>query len=53
MSELSTFHKDIKAILGQVRGKTRPAVNSAMAEAYWLIGQRIVEEESRGSSRAV
>ena len=53
MSELSTFHADIKAILEQARSKARSAVNSAMVEAYWLIGQRIVQEEQRGSSRAV
>ena len=53
MNELSTFHADIKAILEQARGKARSAVNSAMVEAYWLIGQRIVREEQRGSSRAV
>lgn len=53
MSELSTFHTDIKAILEQARNKARSAVNSAMVEAYWLIGQRIVQEEQRGSSRAI
>ncbi len=53
MSELLTFHADIKAILEQARSKARSAVNSAMVEAYWLIGQRIVQEEQRGSSRAV
>lgn len=53
MSELSIFHADIKAILEQARGKARSAVNSAMVEAYWLIGQRIVKEEQYGSSRAV
>ena len=53
MSEMSSFHVDIKAILERARGKARSAVNSAMVEAYWLIGQRIVQEEQRGSSRAV
>lgn len=53
MSELSSFHTDIKAILEQARSKARSAVNSAMVEAYWLIGQRIVQEEQQGSSRAV
>lgn len=53
MSDLSTFHADIQAILEQARGKARSAVNSAMVEAYWLIGQRIVQEEQQGSSRAV
>jgi predicted nuclease of restriction endonuclease-like (RecB) superfamily len=53
MSELTRVHADIQAILEQARGKARSAVNSAMVEAYWLIGQRIVQEEQRGSSRAV
>ncbi len=53
MSDLSTFHADIKAILEQARSKARSAVNTAMVEAYWLIGQRIVQEEQQGSSRAV
>lgn len=53
MSELTSFHADIKVILEQARSQARSAVNSAMVEAYWLIGQRIVQEEQRGSSRAV
>jgi predicted nuclease of restriction endonuclease-like (RecB) superfamily len=52
MSELSTFHADIKGILEQARGKARSAVNSAMVEAYWLIGQRIVREEQQGQHKA-
>lgn len=52
MSELTTFHADIKNILEQARGKARSAVNAAMVEAYWLIGQRIVEEEQRGQHKA-
>lgn len=52
MSELTAFHADIRNILEQARGKARSAVNAAMVEAYWLIGQRIVEEEQRGESRA-
>lgn len=52
MSELTRFHADIKAILEQARGKARTAVNSAMVEAYWLIGQRIVQEEQQGQHKA-
>ena len=52
MSALSTFHTDIKVLLEQARGKARSAVNWAMVEAYWLIGQRIVQEEQHGNSRA-
>ncbi|WP_310627142.1 PDDEXK nuclease domain-containing protein [Limnohabitans sp.] len=52
MSELSTLHFDVKAILEQARGKERSAVNAAMVEAYWLIGQRIVQEEQQGKQKA-
>ncbi|GAB1436995.1 PDDEXK nuclease domain-containing protein [Sphaerotilus sulfidivorans] len=52
MSELTPFHADIKAILQQARSKARTAVNSAMVEAYWLIGQRIVQEEQQGQHKA-
>lgn len=52
MNDLTSFHADIKNSLEQARGKARSAVNAAMVEAYWLVGQRIVEEEQRGESRA-
>lgn len=52
MNALSTFHSDIKTILEQARSKARTAVNAAMVEAYWLIGQRIVVEEQRGQLKA-
>jgi len=53
MSALTHFHRDIKNILEQARGKAKSAVNSAMVEAYWLIGQRIVEEEQQGQHKAI
>ena len=52
MTALSIFHADIKNILELARGKARSAVNSAMVEAYWLIGQRIVQEEQQGQQKA-
>lgn len=52
MSALTTFHADIKNILAQARGKARSAVNAAMVEAYWLIGQRVVQEEQQGQHKA-
>lgn len=52
MNALTSFHGDIKSILEQARGKARSAVNAAMVEAYWLIGQRIVEEEQQGQHKA-
>ena len=46
MTTVTSFHTDIQRILELARSKTRSAVNAAMVEAYWLIGQRIVQEES-------
>jgi predicted nuclease of restriction endonuclease-like (RecB) superfamily len=42
----------IKDIIIAARQKVYTAVNSAMVEAYWLIGKRIVEEEQHGNERA-
>ena len=50
MSQLTTFYTDVRQILEQARSKSRSAVNSAMVEAYWLIGRRIVEEEQQGEN---
>lgn len=52
MSDITTFHADIKSILELARSKARSAVNTAMVEAYWLIGQRIVQEEQEGKQKA-
>ena len=52
MSTLTSFHTDIKNILEQARSQARSAVNAAMVEAYWLIGQRIVQEEQLGQHKA-
>ena len=48
----TTFYDDVRQILQSARNKTYRAVNTAMVEAYWLIGKRIVEEEQNGKSRA-
>ena len=50
--ESSLFHDNIKQILQSARSKAQTAVNSAMVEAYWLIGKCIVEEEQQGDSKA-
>jgi len=42
----------VKEILKNARQKAYTAVNSAMVEAYWKIGRRIVEEEQSGRERA-
>lgn len=52
MAENTAFHTDITLILQNARNKAYSAVNTAMVEAYWLIGQRIVEEEQQGEARA-
>ena len=52
MGELTNFYGDIRQILYAARAKAHSAVNSAMVEAYWLIGMRIVEEEQGGEKRA-
>jgi predicted nuclease of restriction endonuclease-like (RecB) superfamily len=49
---MSSFHKDIIHILEKARSQARSAVNAAMVEAYWLIGQRIVEGEQLGQHKA-
>ena len=43
---------DIQKILELARQKSYSAINSAMVEAYWLVGKRIVEEEQNGEERA-
>ncbi|WP_409500825.1 DUF1016 N-terminal domain-containing protein [Mannheimia glucosida] len=39
------YINDIKHILLSSRPKVYQAVNSTMVEAYWKIGERIVQEE--------
>ncbi|QLB19686.1 PDDEXK nuclease domain-containing protein [Mannheimia granulomatis] len=46
------YIQEIKQILSQARQKAYQAVNAAMVEAYWKIGERIVQEEQNGQSRA-
>lgn len=47
-----TYIAEIKEILSKARQKAYSAVNSAMVEAYWQIGKRIVLEEQHGKDRA-
>ena len=47
-----SFIEQIKEIIFAARQKAYTAVNSAMVEAYWLMGKRIVEEEQNGKKRA-
>jgi predicted nuclease of restriction endonuclease-like (RecB) superfamily len=43
---------DIKAILTAAKQQIYTAVNTAIVQAYWLMGQRIIEEEQDGKERA-
>jgi len=52
MNELGNFYSDIKDILNRSRHKTYSAINTCMVETYWLIGQRIVNEEQNGNAKA-
>ncbi len=48
----SSLLNDVRAILQEARGKAYAAANTAMVDAYWRIGRRIVEEEQGGVARA-
>ncbi len=48
----TSLYKDIRQILQSARNNAYTAVNTAMVDAYWLIGKRIVEEEQQGENRA-
>ncbi|MEI6142251.1 MAG: PDDEXK nuclease domain-containing protein [Mariniphaga sp.] len=52
MIQKTDFIVEIKQILAQARQRAYSAVNSAMVEAYWFVGKRIVEEEQYGEKRA-
>ncbi len=43
---------DIKLVISQAKSQVRQTVNAAMVQAYWQIGQLIVEQEQQGGSRA-
>jgi predicted nuclease of restriction endonuclease-like (RecB) superfamily len=46
------FFSEVREILQHARSQAAHAVNSAMVEAYWSIGKRIVEEEQGGEAKA-
>lgn len=47
-----TLITDLKQIILQARQGAYAAVNACMISTYWKIGQRIVEEEQQGKTRA-
>lgn len=49
---MNTYISDIKRILSDARAKTYAAINTAMVEAYWRVGERIVIHEQGGERRA-
>jgi hypothetical protein len=48
----NTLYQNIAEILQTARTKSYRAINYAMIEAYWSVGQQIVEEEQQGKHRA-
>jgi predicted nuclease of restriction endonuclease-like (RecB) superfamily len=50
--QTAQYITDIKQIIISARAKAHTAINTAMVEAYWLIGKRIIEEEQQGKHRA-
>ncbi len=46
------FYDEIRSIVQAAKNKVYTAINTAMVEAYWLMGKRIVEEEQQGEERA-
>ena len=48
----SEFYKSVAEILRTARSNAYRAVNFTMVEAYWNVGQMIVEEEQKGEKRA-
>ncbi len=50
--DISKIYKDIEKLLKVARANSYFAINSVMVETYWKIGERIVEEEQLGKSRA-
>lgn len=48
----NNFIADVKQILELARRRAFSAVNTAMVEAYWLVGKRIIDEEQKGEKRA-
>lgn len=47
-----SFLNEVKQLVMQSRQQAYAAINQTMVTAYWKIGQRIVEEEQKGSQRA-
>jgi hypothetical protein len=46
------FFTSVRSILHEARQKAYRNVNAVMVEAYWKIGQRIVQQEQGGETKA-
>ena len=46
------LYNRIASILEQARGQVARTINTAMVQAYWLVGREIVEVEQAGEQRA-
>ena len=49
---MERLYANVRSILASARQRAYTAVNFAMVESYWLIGQQIVENELQGAARA-
>lgn len=52
MPTKNKYYLNIKNILQNARDNAYRQVNFIMVEAYWNIGQQIIEEEQNGKDRA-
>ena len=52
MKSLPFFYEEISHILPQARQKNCTIIHAELIMLYWRIGQRMVEKEQRGASRA-
>lgn len=50
--EVNRVDKRVCEILEASRQRVARTVNTEMVEAYWLIGQAIIEQEQKGKKRA-
>ncbi|QVL50402.1 MAG: DUF1016 family protein [Thiocapsa sp.] len=46
------FFEQVRTLLREARQRAQTSVNVIMVDAYWRIGQRIVDEEQAGATRA-
>lgn len=50
--EINRLYKRVCEILEASRQRVARTVNTEMTQAYWLIGQAIVEQKQKGKKRA-